>query len=132
MTVAVHGQDHRYIRNQIAQGMLVCKKSSATKQEVSSRYKQFRQANKTGGLGKAGRPTRQAGQQGRRANKAGGPTRQVCLQGRWANKAGRHTSQASHQGRQAGRIDVTALAADIFATATYRTNIHHKIGSWGL
>jgi hypothetical protein len=49
--------------------------------------------------------TRQAGQQGKRANKAGGPTR-----------------QADQQGRQARSIDVPTLTANVFAVATNRTN----------
>ncbi len=60
----------------------------------------------TGGKNRAGRPTRQADQQGRQANKAGRPTRPA-----------------------AGSIDALALPANIFAAANNRTNIHNMTGS---
>ncbi len=60
--------------------------------------------------------TRHADQQGRQANKAGGPTRQAGLQGRWADKTVGLT------------IGVPALTANIFAAATNRTNIYNKTG----
>jgi hypothetical protein len=52
---------------------------------------------------KAGRLTRQAGQQGRQANKAGRPARQAGQQGRQASKAGRLARQAGQQGWQASK-----------------------------
>jgi hypothetical protein len=49
--------------------------------------------------------TKQAGQQGRQANKAGRPTRQAGQQGRQANKAGRLTRQI---GWWAGSTDLAS------------------------
>ncbi len=48
-------------------------------------------------INKAGRPARQAGQQGRQANKVGRPTRQAGQLDRQANKAGRLKRQAGQQ-----------------------------------
>jgi hypothetical protein len=45
------------------------------------------------------------------------------------NKAGGPILQMGWLGSQAGWIDVPALTADIFAAATYGTNIHNKICS---
>ncbi len=73
-----------------------------------------------------GRFTRLAGQQGWQATKAGRPPRLAGKQGGQANKAGKQKRQAGQQGRQVWPINVPALTANIFAAATYRTNIHNK------
>ncbi len=86
-------------------------------------------------VGLLGRPTRQAGQEGRQANKAGRPRRQAGQEGRQAKKAGRPRRQAGHQGRKAkkgsksankaGRarsIYVPTLTVNTFAAANDRTN----------